>query len=251
MHSASALHALHPLTPLIKVARRSARRSWVKWGVLWPAYWFWQGAVATGVWVVSPWAAGGYIGMCGRAACVLRVFCVYSACCACCAACSALLSPGPARPRQPPPLPGRAVLHRQAPAPSRRCAHAAKNLPKPYALFPSLHPARPPRPPARPTDLPRVRAPGIQRVPVAERWRGPHLPLPAAGALLLLVRPELSGCQLAALTGSRFAAYCHAAGLPDPKLLVCCSPRQQTGNSAACRGVGGQAARCCQGVMGA
>ncbi|GAB4823433.1 hypothetical protein N2152v2_010479 [Parachlorella kessleri] len=27
--------------------------TWVKWGVLWPAYWFWQGAVATGVWVIA------------------------------------------------------------------------------------------------------------------------------------------------------------------------------------------------------
>ena len=27
--------------------------SWVAWGLLWPAYWFCQGAVSTGVWVIS------------------------------------------------------------------------------------------------------------------------------------------------------------------------------------------------------
>lgn len=27
--------------------------SWLTWGLLWPAYWFCQGAVSTGVWVIS------------------------------------------------------------------------------------------------------------------------------------------------------------------------------------------------------
>ncbi|GLI68528.1 hypothetical protein VaNZ11_012919 [Volvox africanus] len=31
----------------------SAVPRWLAWGLFWPAYWFWQGAVATGIWVIA------------------------------------------------------------------------------------------------------------------------------------------------------------------------------------------------------
>jgi omega-6 fatty acid desaturase (delta-12 desaturase) len=31
----------------------SGLSAWVRYGLLWPMYWFWQGAFATGIWVIS------------------------------------------------------------------------------------------------------------------------------------------------------------------------------------------------------